>query len=175
MTGTPPDPPDADPAAPDRPHVDRLRSDAAEQAAERELSELLELQLHGPANAARADRIAALLAASPDLRDVYVQHCQLHAMLAWEHGTVAQRPLEAAAPDAELLNPAGVRRRGERWRRVALAASLLLCCSVAWSIYREARGPAAATTAGPPAPVPAAPRLGEVVGRIENSLGARLR
>ena len=56
----------------------------------RELVDLFESAIDRSADEKAKRRLAALLRDNPEAQAKYVEHCQMHAMLAWEHGTLPQ-------------------------------------------------------------------------------------
>ena len=55
-----------------------------------ELAGLLQTQLDGTIDKVTKQRLAELLRGDPAAQAYYVEFCQMHAMLAWEHGVLTE-------------------------------------------------------------------------------------
>lgn len=104
-----------------------------------ELALLLVAQGEVPLDDAAAQRLQELLRGDEDAQEFYVEQCQLHSMLAWEHGVLP----EVAFP---RLEPARVQdgdahsmaRLARRWQWLAIAATVLLLFTVGRRLFQQA-------------------------------------
>ncbi len=96
------------------------------QQTRQELVELVELQVDRSADHATRRRLADLVRDDPEARRFYVEQCELHAMLAWEHGVLPEVPFHGGR---RLPVPARW-SWSLRWAGWAIAASLLLAVSM---------------------------------------------
>lgn len=94
-----------------------------------ELLALFDSGINQPIETRSPKRLTDLLRNDPEAQALYVEHCQIHAMLAWEHGTLDR----GVFPDAEKSGLATT--SPFRWHWLAIAASLLLISTVSWLWY----------------------------------------
>ena len=101
-----------------------------------ELAELLKSQLDGTPDDATKRRLADLLRNDPEAQTYYVEYCQIHAMLAWEHGVLSVDAIRESS-DSDLSTTPMPKRRPEsrRWQWFAVAATLVLSVSGSWFSY----------------------------------------
>ena len=100
---------------------------------ERELADLLSAFIDGELTSFQRARLAEIVRVNPVARSRYLDHCRLHAFLAWEHGVLGDVPfpVEEADPAASGNVVAIPFRR--RWARpLALAAAVALVLGVCW-------------------------------------------
>ncbi|MBB3209523.1 hypothetical protein FHS27_005363 [Rhodopirellula rubra] len=103
-----------------------------------ELGLLLESQLEGDLDAEGKQRLAELLNAFPDAKQVYIEHCQMHSMLAWEHGTLPDIEFHDRLQEKIFDRQQQVVLRSvASWRRLAIAAMILCVISFAWTQYHS--------------------------------------
>ncbi len=115
-----------------------------------EIAELIDRLLDGSADDATRERLKDLLRDNDDVQEYYVEYCQLHAMLTWEHGGMPPVDFEKR----EITNTISVvneafTRSVRRWQSLAIATSLMFLASAAWLIYdavTEPASPSAKTT-----------------------------
>ena len=101
-----------------------------------QLAGLLELLLDGSADDFSKQKIVELLRDDPDAQQWYVEYCQMHAMLAWEHGALPAFVFDVAPQnqsfDSERLS---LKRLSRRWQWLAICASILFAFSVGMLVY----------------------------------------
>ncbi|TWU31795.1 LamG-like jellyroll fold domain-containing protein [Novipirellula artificiosorum] len=100
-----------------------------------ELLKLLELHFDKSAGPESRRRLADLVIDDTEAQTFYVEQCQLHAMLAWEHGVMPE--VTFAEETASTGNSRAFTDRMEsaaRWRRIAIAACILLFSSLIWTL-----------------------------------------
>jgi hypothetical protein len=103
------------------------------EAIARELMELFESVIDSSADIQAKNRLAELLQDYPEARQAYVEQCQMHAMLAWEHGSLTEVAfVEPTAMELSALERTAFMRSVNRWRWLAMAASVLLVVSLGW-------------------------------------------
>ena len=108
-----------------------------------EIAELVDAQLDGT-DRATDGRLRDLLRNDPDAQAWYVEYCQLHAMLAWEHGgmpSVDFASVETTRPRPEMA--VSITRSARRWQSLAIAASLLFLVSAGLLVYDRVVKPGA--------------------------------
>jgi ferric-dicitrate binding protein FerR (iron transport regulator) len=98
-----------------------------------ELDELLKSQIDGTVDGAELNRLADLLRNDPEAQAYYVEYCQIHAMLEWEHGVLAEVAFDQTSDGVSLSSL--FQRSLRRWRVLAIAASVLFVVSASWIGY----------------------------------------
>ncbi|TWT96343.1 LamG-like jellyroll fold domain-containing protein [Neorhodopirellula pilleata] len=98
---------------------------------ERELIDLVEAMIDKSATMADRERLESLLRDDREAQVYYAEQCQLHTMLAWEHGVLP----ELVFPDEQNVRlreaqQATSARMIRNWRRLTIAAIFLLFCSL---------------------------------------------
>ncbi len=94
-----------------------------------ELEKLLSGFLDDSLTPEQSRHLAELIQTDPEARSHYLDHCRMHATLAWEHGVLGGMSF---SEDEEITNAVSI-SFFERWGRpLALVASLLLVASVLW-------------------------------------------
>lgn len=93
---------------------------------ETELNELLGAFIDDELSAEQRQRLAELVQTDPTARERYLEHCRMHAALAWEHGVMG----EANFPSAEEPAPDKVVFR--LGKSLAMAAGIALVFGVVW-------------------------------------------
>lgn len=112
--------------------------DEMNNSKKRELVEIIESQFDRTANEAQLRRLEELLLNDDEAQRFYVERCEQHAMLAWEHGALTKLQFDDQISQATL----GIReerapyRLVQRWRLLAVAASLLFLASTSWIVYK---------------------------------------
>src|SRR3954447_8878722 len=91
-----------------------------------EWENLLAAAIDGPANAARNRRLNALLRSDPALREEYLQHLQVHALLQWRTGQAQPRELSARLPAQRIRQRARIFRTPAASVGWGLVAAVLL-------------------------------------------------
>lgn len=121
-----------------------------------ELGEIINALLDEGLSDESRRRLETLLRDDPAAQRYYVEQCQLHSILAWEHGVLTATPFESATLTAALHDETAVKSSLYLWQLCALAATVLFLATFAWSVYLISRSdqPAAEqlTTAQPLAP-----------------------
>lgn len=95
-----------------------------------ELAELLSGFVDDKLSFEQSKRLAKLIQEDPKARELYLEHCRMHATLAWEHGVLGDMsfPEEVETESAIVAFPFW-----RRWARpLTLAASAALIASIAW-------------------------------------------
>ena len=107
----------------------------------KQIAELIELLLDGSADESSGERIVDLLRDDPDAQLWYVEYCQMHAMLAWEHGAIPAVGVDDV-PLGHLSDSERVafQRQTQRWRWLAICASILLAVSVGLLAFAAGTG-----------------------------------
>ncbi len=94
-----------------------------------ELEELLSGFLDDSLTPDQSRRLAELIQTDPEARALYLDHCRMHATLAWEHGVLGGISFSEGEDTTTTLELSFF----ERWGRpLALVASLLLIVSLLW-------------------------------------------
>ena len=95
-----------------------------------ELNDLLAAFIDGETSAEHRRRLGELVATDPAARALYLDHCRMHAALAWEHGVLGELNFPVAE-EADIVV-------GINWRRssrpLAFAASLVLLIGLVWQV-----------------------------------------
>lgn len=101
----------------------------------KQLTELLLLQVDGPLDDVSKQRLHELLRNDREALQVYVEHCQIHTMLAWEYGAL---PAVRFEEQANANSPAIKVRNwstANQWKLFALAASIFLAVGATWTFW----------------------------------------
>lgn len=99
----------------------------------KELSILVNTLLDESLTEADQQRLAELLQGDPEAQEYYAEYCQVHAMLAWEHGVLADVAFDSAKTTPRNRNS---RNSVRLWQLLALAVSVMFLATLTWSIYR---------------------------------------
>jgi len=92
---------------------------------ENELDELLAAFIDDELSAEQRARLAELVQSDPTARARYLDHCGMHAALAWEHGVLG----EMSFPTENVVPVSFWSRHG---RRLAIAATIALSIGLIW-------------------------------------------
>ena len=129
-----------------------------------QLKQLLIQQTDGKLDAESIARLGVLLRDDREAQQFYVEHCQMHAMLAWEHGVMPALFEESRSESADRTRP----RKFQLRNLLAIAASVMLVFGVGWLMdllpYERAQI----------ARLPSDWESRPVVARVSKSHGARL-
>ena len=101
-----------------------------------EIAALVNDQFDGSINEETRGRLQELLRGDPDAQEWYVEYCQLHSMLAWDHGGLPQvqfTGIENGHTQRSLAT--STTRKDRRWRSLAIATSLLFIISAGLLSY----------------------------------------
>ena len=79
----------------------------------KELAEILKSQLDGTLDEVPKHRLAELLRGDRTAQAYYVEFCQMHAMLSWEHGVLGEVETDAS-PHSVWHNEAKSKRQPAR-------------------------------------------------------------
>jgi hypothetical protein len=120
----------------------------------KELESLLTELTEGELSSEQSRRLEDLVREHPSAKEMYLEYCQVHTMLAWEHGVLGGLQLPDFSSTPEI--PSGSFRS---WKPLAMAAALVLTGMVLWS----------------PWGTPSKRKPGEPVATLENSPGAEMR
>lgn len=104
-----------------------------------ELLRLTSAQLDRDLDEEGQHRLAELLRGDREAQVRYLQHCQTHSMLAWEHGVLPVVEFDdamAAGRQADVHQ--STVNSARHWRQLAIAASALLVLSTACFLYQKA-------------------------------------
>lgn len=102
-----------------------------------ELAELIEAQLDGKSDETTIQRLSELLSGDHEAQTFYVEYCQTHAMLAWEHGVLNVDAFEEFN-DSSKVEIGGSSRQilvFRYTRMFAIATMLMLAIFGSWYIY----------------------------------------
>ncbi len=107
------------------------------EAEKKELESLLMELTEGELSSEQNCRLRELIRQDPSARQLYLEYCQVHTMLAWEHGTLGGLPLKDLADPPVLASGSF-----SLWKPVALAAALVLagvagCSSKKTAVYEH--------------------------------------
>ncbi|UUO07210.1 FecR domain-containing protein [Blastopirellula sp. J2-11] len=103
----------------------------------KELGELINSQLDDSISDDDRRRLADLLRDDREAQRYYVENCQVHSMLAWEHGVLSETPFESAtSAPSPTGNQQTVKSSAQRWQLCALAATVLFLATFVWSVYQ---------------------------------------
>ncbi|PQO46874.1 LamG-like jellyroll fold domain-containing protein [Blastopirellula marina] len=122
-----------------------------------ELGALISSLLDESLTADDRQRIEELLQDDPAAQQYYVEQCQLHSILAWEHGVLTSTPFESATLTAAMNDETSAKSSIYLWQLCALAATILFLATFAWSVYlastaEQQEGPPPVAQVEPPAP-----------------------
>ncbi|NRB73095.1 MAG: FecR domain-containing protein [Verrucomicrobiales bacterium] len=78
------------------------------------------------------ERLMELARQYPEAKEKYLEYCQVHTMLAWEHGVMGD--LQMPEPSITLVPRAG---SFSGWKPLAIAAAVALSAVVLWSPWGE--------------------------------------
>ncbi len=96
---------------------------------EKEKLESLLMELtEGELSSEQSRRLEDLVREHPSAKEMYLEYCQVHTMLAWEHGVLGGLQLPDLSSTPEI--PSGSFRS---WKPLAMAAALVLTGVVLWS------------------------------------------
>lgn len=108
------------------------------ESSRKEVIELFDSGIDGSLTDERKKRLAELLRDDPAARKLYVEHCQMHAMLAWEHGTLDALAFQESGPVESVSHePSDGAQSARRWRWSAIAASVLFIATASWMVRIE--------------------------------------
>ena len=103
-------------------------SDSNEQISP-EFAELLAGFIDDKLSPEQTKRLADIIQEDPSARELYLEHCRMHATLAWEHGVLGGISFPEEEPDSTIVELPS----WKRWSRpLMLAASLALVASITW-------------------------------------------
>jgi len=94
----------------------------------RELESLLMDLTEGELSSEQSQRLVAMMRRHPAAKQQYLEYCQVHTMLAWEHGVLGELQLPELSTTPEL--PSSSFRL---WKPLAMAAALVLAGVALWS------------------------------------------
>lgn len=136
----------------------------------KELYELLMRQTEGDLDDDAKQILAKLLRNDSEAIYAYVEHCQIHTMLAWEHGVLPDSRFDEQSRRSDRsLVVSRKSSRANHWKILALAASILLLFSTGWVLWVQR-----SNRSTPIESFPSDWASREVVARLTKSLGARL-
>ncbi len=101
------------------------------EATRREIIELFDAGIDAQSPLDQKQRVAELIRNDDEAQAFFIEMCQMHAMLAWEHGAIDAMSFEEFPAETQR-DPRDLLLIIRRWRLVALAASLLLVVTVCW-------------------------------------------
>ncbi|KAA1260248.1 FecR protein [Rubripirellula obstinata] len=144
-----------------------------------ELQELMQLQLDQGLETQQRVKLSDLLRDDQQAQEFYVEFCQLHAMLAWEHGVLPEVAFDSDPTTAgskttqRMVSSHNVTRR---WKGLAIAATTILVASTLYSLANQSKlGTSVSQDASPPIQAIATPwESRSVVASLVNKVGARL-
>ncbi|MEP3479645.1 MAG: LamG-like jellyroll fold domain-containing protein [Fuerstiella sp.] len=97
------------------------------QEEKNELQSLIMELADGQLSSQQSLRLAELIRQHPEAKQQYLEHCQVHTILAWEHGVLPHRqPSLSGTP-----RPASDSFR--LWKPLTMAAALLMAAVILWS------------------------------------------
>jgi hypothetical protein len=96
---------------------------------ESELNELLAVFIDDTLTAAQRARLAELVQEDPAARARYLDHCRMHAALAWEHGVLDSMSFPADEQPENVVAVSGFVRFA---KPLAIAASITLVVGLIW-------------------------------------------
>ena len=95
-----------------------------------EFTELLAGFIDDQLTQEESKRLAELIQSDPAARKLYLEHCQMHANLRWEHGVLGEIDLPEDEEEETTIVEFPV---WKRWQRpLTIAASVLMLASIAW-------------------------------------------
>ena len=119
----------------------------------KELESLLMELTEGELSSEQSHRLAEVIRQHPTAKQQYLEYCQVHTMLAWEHGVLGDLPL----PDLSDT-PTPLSGSFGFWKPLAMAAALVLAVVILWSPWRA----------------PSEMKPGETVASLTRSVAASL-
>lgn len=94
----------------------------------KELESLLIELTEGEISSEQSHRLAELIRQHPAAKQQYLEYCQVHTMLAWEHGVLGDLQLpDLSDTSAPLSGSFGL------WKPLAMATALVLAGVILWS------------------------------------------
>lgn len=132
----------------------------------KEFAELMILQADGSLDEASRRRLRDLLRDDRAVQALYVEHCQMQAMLAWEHGALPGLIFEEPA-DCAIEATGSVSSTRNRWLLLAIAASAVLVIGASWLVMSSG-------SRDEPLALPADWASREIVAKLAKSHGARM-
>ncbi|MEW4564211.1 LamG-like jellyroll fold domain-containing protein [Bremerella sp. JC770] len=124
-------------------------------------------------------QLAELLDGDPEAQERYTEHCQMHAMLAWEHGVLPEVNFDSAKTTP---SPSRGTNSIRLWQLFAVAASILFVVAFGWSVYlaslaplKVAKPPEEKPEVDQPTAIPSIPwNKRTIYGSFTQGRGARL-
>jgi len=117
-----------------------------------ELQSLLMELTEGALSSEQGHRLAAIMRQSPAAKQQYLEACQMHTMLAWEHGVLGDLQFDPKPDLADTSEPHS--HSFSVWKPLAMAAALVLAAVVLWSLllspFSSVRGAASNMKPGEP-------------------------
>lgn len=98
----------------------------------KELESLLMELTEGELSTEQSQRLMEMARRYPEARQKYLEYCQVHTMLAWEHGVLGDLHLPDLATTSE---PQSI--SFSLWKPLAIAAALALAGVILWSPWGE--------------------------------------
>ena len=119
----------------------------------KELESLLTELTEGELSSEQRHRLAELTRQYPTAKQQYLEHCQIHTMLAWEHGVLGdfQTPGHSDKPELASVSISF-------WKPLAMGAALVMAGVILW----------------PPWGAPSRMKPGETVASLTRSVAASL-
>lgn len=144
-----------------------------DQPTEEKIVSLVELMIDGQSSAKTRQELTELIRDNTQARDFYIRQCQLHAMLAWEHGVLPSVEFDSkTAPQKTSMLRSFLPRMS-----VSLIAFVLLIGGVSfWNSHSTPSNKAPVANSSPVSPEPQVRSWEnrEAVGSIVKSHGAKL-
>ncbi|MDC0302555.1 LamG domain-containing protein [bacterium] len=97
----------------------------------KELESLLMELTEGELSSEQCHRLQEMMNQSPKAKQQYLEYCQMHTMLAWEHGVLGGLPLPDLSKETEPPSNAF-----HFWKPLAMAAALVLAGVILWSPWK---------------------------------------
>ena len=98
------------------------------EEAQEEFESLLTEMTEGELSPEQGRRLSEVIRQYPAAKQRYLEYCQIHTMLAWEHGVLADLQLRGSSAASEVSS--GILRF---WRPLASAATVLVAGVILWS------------------------------------------
>jgi len=146
------------------------------QTTEEKIVSLVESMIDGEMTGMMRQELAVLVHDDLEARALYIKQCQLHAMLAWEHGILPSVEFESL-PAPSPVKRAGRSHFSTRYIGISLAAMLILVGVVAFWANRSTTSFNTEIAGNPSSdPLPRIPpwESRQPIGRVVKSHGARL-